>query len=378
MVKLKDGYVMNPREQAEYERVNALPRKVSGRVDYYFKPQTKYPPGIYVFMDAELWCDRNRRPMGLFNALPFLSRPMNREEIEYHHFNWRLCYHQYEDWDKLIYAEQQEADELDKENAGTGTAFLQKLQGFRQQFPLGTQARLQPVQEANEPESQESILLRSLFARGEDLKSKEVIDMLVAEQDGQKRLGILILLREFYQSMVSPDGKKGKPDLETVNRKVLLSKDRSRRNFVRRVYRKNKLFALEEIRTRYPDYEEVLLQKDLAVKSQKPKRKKHKPILDLRRCQLEKLTSLLRSGDLPELEYHSVCNRIGMLQNAHDRRLPIPLSVKLQGETLVYDFDWKTRENIVKSFVELANKQGMTHDLLKKRYQEITSSRNSF
>ncbi len=78
MVKLKDGYVMNPREQAEYERVDALPRKVSGKVEYYFKPQTKYPPRIYVFMDAEIWCDRNRRPMGLYNAVPFLSRPMNR------------------------------------------------------------------------------------------------------------------------------------------------------------------------------------------------------------------------------------------------------------------------------------------------------------
>ena len=106
---------MTPREQAEYDRVNALPRKTSGRVDYYFKPQTKYPPRIYVFMHAEVWCDRNRRPMGLFHALPFLSRPMNREEIEYHHFNTRLCYHQYEDWEKLLYAEKQEAAELDKE-----------------------------------------------------------------------------------------------------------------------------------------------------------------------------------------------------------------------------------------------------------------------
>jgi len=48
------------------------------------------------------------------------------------------------------------------------------------------------------------------------------------------------------------------------------------------------------------------------------------------------------------------------------------------GETLVYDFDWKTRETIVKSFVELANSNGMTHELLKKRYQEIIRSPNSF
>lgn len=369
---------MSAAERAEYERQDALPRKISGRVDYYFKPQTKYPPRIYVFMDAELWRDRNRRPMGLFNAVPFLSRPMNREEIEYHHFNWRLCYHQYEDWAKLRYAEQQEAEELDKEDPGTGTDFLEKLVGFREQFALGGQAMPKPPKETVKPESDESLLLRLLLSKGEELQPKEVFDMLVAEQQGQKRLGILILLREFYQSMVSPDGKKQMPDLETVNKKILRSKERSVRNFVRRVYRKNKLFALDEIRNRYPDYEEVMLLKDVAVKSKKVKRKNHKPMLDLRRCQLEKLSALLRSGDLPEQEYHNVCNRMVMLQNAHDRRLPIPLSVKLQGETLVYDFDWKTRENIVKSFVELANKQGMTHEVLKKRYQEIRSSPNSF
>jgi hypothetical protein len=105
MVKIKEGYVMTPPEKQEFERVNTLPRKTSGRVDYYYKPQTKYPPRIYVYMHAEIWCDRNRRPMGLFYALPFLSRPMNREEIEYHHFDFRLCYHQYEDWRKLIFAD---------------------------------------------------------------------------------------------------------------------------------------------------------------------------------------------------------------------------------------------------------------------------------
>ena len=56
---------MTAREKAEFDRVNALPRKTSGIVAYYFKPQTKYPPRIYVFMHAEIWCDRNRRPIGL-------------------------------------------------------------------------------------------------------------------------------------------------------------------------------------------------------------------------------------------------------------------------------------------------------------------------
>jgi hypothetical protein len=87
MVKIKDGYVQSASERAEYEQQNALPRKASGRVDYYFTPQTKFPPRVYVFIHAEIWQDRNRRPMGLLHATPFLSRPMNSGEIEYHHFD---------------------------------------------------------------------------------------------------------------------------------------------------------------------------------------------------------------------------------------------------------------------------------------------------
>jgi hypothetical protein len=42
MVKIKEGYVMNAREKAEFDRVNALPRKISGMVAYYFKPKTGF------------------------------------------------------------------------------------------------------------------------------------------------------------------------------------------------------------------------------------------------------------------------------------------------------------------------------------------------
>lgn len=128
--------MMTARERAEFERMDALPRKESGRVDYYYKRETKYPPRIYVFIHAELWPDRNRRPMGLFYAKPFLSRPMNKEELEYHHFDERLCYYQYEDWDKLIFAEEQEAVEINKENPGLGDLFFASLVKFKNSYPL--------------------------------------------------------------------------------------------------------------------------------------------------------------------------------------------------------------------------------------------------
>ncbi|MBT2560180.1 hypothetical protein J7E50_02955 [Pedobacter sp. ISL-68] len=388
MVKIKEGYVMTAREKEDFDRDNARPRKPSGRVDYYFKPQTKYPPRIYVFMHAEMWCDRNRRPMGLFHAFAFLSRAMNSEEIEYHHFDNRLCYHQYEDWDKLLYAEQQECELLDEENEGAGTAFLAKLKSLREKYPLA--GKPLPEQEVRDktpamPEittiilqSDQQKVLADLIAYGNSFKAGMLSTAMEIEGNGYQRKAVLVALTGLYRNIVLEEPEKKELTLEGINRKVMASKLRTRKNFVRRVYRQNKLFAMSEICQHYLGYTEEMLLKDLAVKSKKVKRKKHKPSTDLRSCQLEKLAAKLRYHDLDESQYHRVCNTMVMLQNAHNHRLPIPLTVKLGGEALVYEFYWKTREQVVKSFVELANSKGMTHELLKQKHQEITSSGYSF
>ncbi|MDB5141662.1 MAG: hypothetical protein JWQ66_375 [Mucilaginibacter sp.] len=377
MVKIKEGCQMSTSQRAEYERMNAMPRKTAGKVDYFFKPQKKYPPRIYVFMHGEIWQDRNRRPMGLYGAFPFLSRPMNSEEIEYHHFDFRLCYHQYEDWDKLLYAEEQEAEQLDKEAPGTGTAFFKQLQSFREKYPLqGKLEKPTPIQ-PDVPISEEIRYFKELLGMADTLTVAEIRDLLDAEQAGEKRPLILTLLRTYYKDSASSDSK-AMPDEVALQRKVFFSQERTRKNFIRRVHSRNPLFALEEIRERYPDYQAEQLAQDLYIKHKKSKAKKHKPILDLRRCQLEKLAERLQIGPISDQEYHTLCNRMVLLQHAHDLRLPIPLSVKLQGEIRVYDFNWKTREKVIKSFVDLANTAGMTHESLKKRYTEIIQSRNSF
>jgi hypothetical protein len=377
MVKLKEGYIMTAREKAEFDRVNALPRKTAGRVDYYYKPQTKYPPRIYVYVHAEIWCDRNRRPMGLFYSHPFLSRPMNREEIEYHHFNIRLCYHQYDDWDKLIYAEEQEAEELDKESPGTGNDFLEKLKGYRERYTIGKPENMERVIRTEIPENEESTMIRDLIQNGHNYSVSEIGQRLKREQTEKKRLAVLILLRELYRNGAG-ESKRLTITASGIERKVFVSQERTRKNFVRRVFKKNPLFAVEEIQTRYPEYNERMLYYDLKRKKAKSNRKKSKPIVDLRRCQLEKLARKLSLEDLSEQDYQSTCFRIVMLQNAHDLRLPIPLTVTLNKKTLVYSFNWRTRERVVKSFVDLANTQGMTHEQLEKRYQEITGSNYSF
>jgi hypothetical protein len=378
MVKIKDGYVMSPREKAEFDRVNNLPRKTSGKVDYYFKPQTKYPPRIYVFMHSEIWCDRNRRPMGLYYATPFLSRPMNKEEIEYHHFNIRLCYHQYEDWEKLIYAEEQEAGQLDKENPGSGTVFLEKLKSFRGTYRLGQQQVKPSVLPAVKSDNGESEFLRLLIGRGNDLSAKEVGDMLRSEQQGFKRLSVLILLRELYKNLVLPPEEKSVISEKLISQKVLRSQERTRKNFVRRVYKQNKLFAIAEIRSRYADYTEQMLFADLKRTITGTKRKKHKPVVDLRRCQLQKLAAKLQREQLTPKEYHNVCCRIVLLQNAHNRRKPIPLAVTLNRKTQVYSFGWRTREGVVKSFAALANTKGITHEQLNEKHLEMVNSNYSY
>ncbi|WP_345953007.1 hypothetical protein [Mucilaginibacter sp. PAMB04168] len=378
MVKIKEGYVMTAREQAEFDRVNAQPRKTGGRVAYYFKPQTKYPPRIYVFMHAEVWCDRNRRPMGLFHTLPFLSRPMNRGEIEYHHFDTRLCYYQYEDWDKLLYAEEKEAAELDHESPGRGAAFLDELSGYREKYPLGVNTEAVAAAKPVAGGDGVSAYLGELVARGDSLTAHEISEMLDQEKEGEKRPAVLVLLRELFKNTVLPPGEKAVITEAVIDRKVFLSQERSRKNFVRRVFARNKLFALAEIRERYPDYSEDMLLADLKVKKGKVKRKKHKPVLDLRRCQLLKLAHRLQSGELTDAEYHATCCRMVMLQRAHELRMPIPIKVTLIKETLVYSFDWRTREGIVKSFVKLANTEGMTHEVLRRRYLEMVSLSYSY
>ncbi|OJW13926.1 hypothetical protein [Mucilaginibacter sp. 44-25] len=378
MVKIKEGYVMNAREKVEFDRVNALPRKTSGVVAYYFKPQTKYPPRIYVFMHAEIWCDRNRRPMGLFHTMPFLSRPMNREEIEYHHFDIRLCYHHYEDWDKLIYAEEQEAEELDKENPDTGSAFLEKLKSYRNDYPVGYAKNLPPRIKEQLTESGESNLMGELMTNGQHYSLQQISELLNKEQQGEKRMTILILLRELYKSRATGQTEGFNITIAEIERKALMSQQRTRRNYVRRVYQKNKLFALEEVRAKYPDYTEAMLQADLLVKKRRFRKKKSKPIVDLRRCQLEKLARKLNFENLSEHDYHHTCCRIVLLQNALKLRLPIRLTVTLNKNKLIYSFNWRTRESVVKSFVGLANAKGMTHEQLALRHKEMSSSNYSF
>ncbi|QJD95985.1 hypothetical protein HH214_08890 [Mucilaginibacter robiniae] len=383
MVKLKEGYVMSAAEQVAYDRDNARPRKSWGQVAYYFKLQTKYPPRIYVFMHAEIWCDRNRRPMGLFHALPFLTRPMNREEIEYHHFDTRLCYHQYEAWAPLLSAEEREAQLLDMEQPGSGTMFLRALYSFTPSYRLKDEirqgvppeiARHLPYRLTIDLGCTEMEVLLILVSLGYTLPVQQISALLRAERADGNRKAVLLALQWLYRTSGESQSSTRSQSVLAVLRRAVQVQARTRRNFVRRIWKQSPLFALSEIQVRYPGYTAAQLEADVKRNKQATQFSRSKPVMDLRRCQLVKLAEQLNSGCLPEEAYHRVCCRIALLQSAHQQRLPVRLSVKLEQESRVYGFAWQIRETVVKSFVKLANTPGMTHDRLQAEHTRMTSS----
>lgn len=134
MITLKEGATLSHREKTWIDYMNPLPRKTDGVMHYIYKPANTYPARIYVFVHAEIWRDRNKRPMGLLGAVPFLIRAMNSEEIEDHHFDNRMCYRQYEDFDKLMKRELFEAEFSNIDNPGSGDEFIKELELFKNRY----------------------------------------------------------------------------------------------------------------------------------------------------------------------------------------------------------------------------------------------------
>lgn len=142
------------------------------------------------------------------------------------------------------------------------------------------------------------------------------------------------------------------------SRAVSMANNR-RKRFVRRIYRKHPLFALEFIRERYPLYSENDLSSDLlraTSRAKKMKRVKSPSQFGLRVSQIFKLTTQLKFKDVSELERNTICNKIVGYQNGLKLKAPILLRVKYKGERREYNFAWNETENKIKQFVSLSNK----------------------
>jgi hypothetical protein len=138
---------------------------------------------------------------------------------------------------------------------------------------VGKELSQKSILPVKETDSGEGVFIKELIAKGAELTKKELFEMLCAEQEGQKRFAVLILLRKLYKNTVATADDKVLVTGELLSHKVVLSQERTGKNFVRRVYQRNKLFAIEEIRSKYPEYTESDLYADLIKKRSKIKRK---------------------------------------------------------------------------------------------------------
>lgn len=155
----------------------------------------------------------------------------------------------------------------------------------------------------------------------------------------------------------SKDGKKDFVlTIEMAERKAQYIVDNRRKRFVRRVWKKYPLFALQLIKERYVDYSEELLIKDLYVQSKKNKKEKFKKNIasfGLRISQIQKLSWLLKSSDTSEKERNTICNKIAGYMNGLKLKAPIVLTVNYSGILKEYNFKWNDTESRIKTFLQL-------------------------
>lgn len=159
--------------------------------------------------------------------------------------------------------------------------------------------------------------------------------------------------------------------LKSLAKRLLLN---ARKKFVRKMVAKHGFFALQEIRQRYPDYQAEMMVADLTIKHRKKKPKRWRAPTDCRRAQIYKLSEIIRTGDKDSKEYHRACTLIPLLEEAHKRKLNIPVLVNISGDKRAYYFHWTTSYDVVKAFIEAANVKGVTHYALDKKQEELTSS----
>lgn len=104
------------------------PSLACNRVEYFYKPETKYPARIYLFLEASVWEPRNRRPMGLQNSLPILDRVgMYDHEKKTCLTSNRQTYFQFESWQDLMLYEKDE---------GASREWLNRLENLKKNYPL--------------------------------------------------------------------------------------------------------------------------------------------------------------------------------------------------------------------------------------------------
>ncbi|MBD3748530.1 MAG: hypothetical protein IE931_03445 [Sphingobacteriales bacterium] len=199
----------------------------------------------------------------------------------------------------------------------------------------------------------------------------DLFDAANAEREHQNRKAVLLAINQAVRTQ--SDLKLPFLDADKLRKKANALLKVAKKKFVKRMYQKHGLFALDEIIKRYPNYDEEQIALDLIENPKKRirKSKKYVPYTDARRVQIQKLGSQFRFADFKEneKEYHRACTTIAILQNALNRKEPIPLLVNLQQSSKVYYFKWNANYDLVKSFIKMANVKGKTHEDLQSAFK---------
>ena len=145
--------------------------------------------------------------------------------------------------------------------------------------------------------------------------------------------------------------------------------------FVRRIFKKTPLFAIQYIRERYPFYKESDLIDDLKRRVSKQTFKPVKAAKEnFRISQLRKWKEVLKYESPNSNTYHKACTTIALMSQALIRKEKITLTVKLEGKTVQYYFQWNTLERVIKQFHKIANQPGMIHSKLEELKADLVIS----
>ena len=198
---------------------------------------------------------------------------------------------------------------------------------------------------------------------------KDLFNLLDQHED----LLTLVIIRSAIRA--KEKGHSFELTMEAASRKVATMINTRRKLFVRRIFKKTPLFAIQFIRERYPFYKESDLIDDLKRRVSKQTVKPVKTAKEnFRTSQLRKWKEVLKYENPDSSTYHKACTTIALMSQALIRKERITLTVKLEGKAVQYYFHWNTLERVIKQFHKIANQPGMIHSKLEEIKADLVIS----
>jgi|SRR5690606_18316906 len=180
---------------------------------------------------------------------------------------------------------------------------------------------------------------------------------LEMERQGLQRKPVEIALR---RAMLGKDGLDKKKILSSIK----AAETRRRKRIVRKIYASTTIWAMEEIRKIYPNYDYDMLQKDLRIE----KKRKSKNTKGYRHNQIQRLFQEIRSnkyeGDMMNKYAHL------LVRHCENYRKPVVMDVRRNNQLVTFVFPPTIDEDKLKSFIN-AIASGSSLDELQNKYIQV-------